>query len=170
MSFSGYENDQQERFVLGFVFALVALVVLVVTGSTLVKRAPAVKAQTAPAALVMQAAPIEELASVRVENGMVLFFFATAKAELATGASEALSDIVKGVEEGKKAVISGFHDATGDAAANAELAKQRAMAVRDALLALGVAEDKIELKTPAQTQGTGHAAQARRVEVALSAL
>lgn len=170
MSFSGSGNDRQERFVLGFVFALVALVVLVVIGSALAKRTPAVQAKTAPATLVMQVAPIEELASVRVENGMVLFFFATAKAELATGASEALSDIVKGVGEGKKAVISGFHDATGDAAANAELAKQRAMAVRDALLALGVTEDKIELKKPEQTQGTGDAAQARRVEVALAAL
>mgnify|MGYP006197714253 CR=1 FL=1 len=44
-------------------------------------------------------------------------------ADVAAGANEALADVVKGVAEGKKAVVSGFHDATGDAALNAELAK-----------------------------------------------
>ncbi len=56
---------------------------------------------------------------------------------------------------GKKAVVSGFTDATGDPAKNAELAKQRAFAVRDALKAAGVAEDKIELKKPEQLTGSG---------------
>jgi len=63
-------------------------------------------------------------------------------------------------------VISGFHDATGDPAMNAELAKQRAFAARDALKAAGVAEDKIELKKPEQINA-GTAAEARRVEVKL---
>jgi len=110
-----------------------------------------------------------DAASVLVENGVVKFYFATAKAELAAGANEALADVVKGVAEGKKAVISGFHDATGDAALNAELAKQRAFAVRDALKTLGVAEDKIELKKPEETTATGSNAEARRVEVVLGA-
>ena len=119
------------------------------------------------------AAPVaveEDVASVRVENGVVKFYFATAKAELAAGANEALADVVKGVAEGKKAVVSGFHDATGDAALNAELAKQRAVAVAEALKALGVAEDKVELKKPEETTATGSNAEARRVEVTLSAL
>ena len=72
--------------------------------------------------------------------------------------------------EGKKAVVSGFHDATGDAALNAELAKQRAVAVAEALKALGVAEDKVELKKPEETTATGSNAEARRVEVTLGAL
>ncbi len=55
-------------------------------------------------------------------------------------------------------------------ALNAELAKQRAFAVRDALKALGVAEDKIELKKPEETTASGSNAEARRVEVALGAL
>ena len=61
-------------------------------------------------------------------------------------------------------MISGYHDATGDPAQNAELAKQRAIAVRDALKAAGVPEDKIELKKPEQINA-GDAAEARRVEV-----
>jgi K(+)-stimulated pyrophosphate-energized sodium pump len=48
---------------------------------------------------------------------------------------------------------------------NAGLAKQRALAVRDALKALGVAEDKVELMKPEQTLADGPANEARRVEV-----
>lgn len=106
-----------------------------------------------------------DAASVKVENGVVKFYFASAKADLAVGANEALADVVKSVKAGKKALISGFHDASGDPAKNAELAKQRAFAVRDALLALGVAEASMALKKPEQTAADGVPALARRVEV-----
>lgn len=177
---SSSDDDSQQRFALGFLFALIALVISAVVGTVVVKRvgasgaakpaatAVASSAPAAPAADAAAAAADE--ASVRVEYGVVKFYFATAKADLAGGANEALADVVKGVAEGKKAVVSGFHDATGDAALNAELAKQRAFAVRDALKALGVAEDKIELKKPEETTASGSNAEARRVEVALGAL
>jgi outer membrane protein OmpA-like peptidoglycan-associated protein len=134
------------------------------------KKAPAAKpAATAPAAAASgAAAPAgDDVASVKVENGVVKFYFASGKADVAAGAQEALADVVKAVAAGKKAAISGFHDASGDPAKNAELAKQRAIAVRDALKALGVAEDKVELKKPEQAQATGPAAEARRVEVSV---
>ena len=171
MSFSSSDDDSQERFALGFLFALIALVVSTVVGVVVYKRgmasapAPVVVAAQAPAA----AAVDEDVASVRVQDGVVMFFFATGKADLAAGANEALADVVKGVAEGRMAVVSGFHDATGDAAMNAELAKSRALAVREALKALGVAEDRVELKKPEETQASGSNAQARRVEVVLSA-
>ena len=174
---SSSDDDSQERFALGFLFALIALVISVVVGTVVVKRlgasgaAPAVAATgaaAAPAAPAAEAAA-EDAASVRVENGVVKFYFASDKADLAAGANEALADVVKGVTEGKNAIVSGFHDATGDAALNAELAKQRALAVSDALKALGVAEDKIELKKPEETTASGNNAEARRVEVVLSA-
>lgn len=177
------DNDSQERFALGFLFILIALVISTAVGTVVVKRlraaapakpvpaatAPAVAAATAAPATNAASAPAADAASVRVENGVVKFYFASGKAELAAGANEALADVVKGVAEGKKAVVSGFNDATGDAAANAELAKQRAFAVRDALKGLGVAEDKIELKKPEDTTASGSNAEARRVEVALAA-
>ena len=171
------DDDSQERFALGFLIALIALLISVVVGTVVVKRvggstapkpAATAVASNAPAAPAADAAATDG-ASVRVENGVVKFYFASAKADLATGANEALADVVKGVSEGKTAVVSGFHDATGDAALNVELAKQRAFAVRDALKALGVAEDKIELKKPEETTASGSNAEARRVEVALSA-
>ncbi|HRD84639.1 MAG TPA: sodium/proton-translocating pyrophosphatase, partial [Rubrivivax sp.] len=123
-------------------------------------HAPAQAAATAPAATT-------DLPSVKVENGVVKFYFATAKADVAAGAAAALAEVVKGVAEGKKAVVSGFTDASGDPARNEELAKQRALAVRDALKAAGVAEDKVELLKPEQITASGDAAQARRVEVKL---
>ena len=174
MSFNSSDDDSQQRFALGFLFALIALVVATVVGVVVFKRGIA-HAPTAPKAGVVQAveaaAPgvaVVEEASVVVEGGVVKFYFAVGKADLATGAKQALADVIKGVLQGKKAVVSGFHDATGDLAVNQELAKQRAFAVRDALLSLGITEEGIELKKPEQTLADGSDAEARRVEVTLA--
>jgi photosynthetic reaction center cytochrome c subunit len=63
--------------------------------------------------------------------------------------------------------ISGYHSAAGTLAANQELAKQRAFTVRDALLAAGVAETRVKLDKPKQTEANvaGEDPVARRVEV-----
>ena len=126
----------------------------------------------APGAPAAAAAPVAataaaDAASVAVENGVVKFYFASGKADLAAGGDKALADIVAGVQAGKRVVVSGFVDSTGNMAQNEELAKQRAFAVRDQLKALGVAEDKIELQKPGSIDA-GAGAQARRVEVSLS--
>lgn len=173
MSFNSSDDDSQQRFALGFLFALIALVVSTVVGTVVYKRgishAPKAEAAvSAPSATNVPVVVVEETARVIVENGVVKFYFVSGKAEVAAGANEALSDVVKGVAEGKRAVISGFHDATGSAEINAELAKQRAQAVQAALVALGVTEDKVELKKPEQSQANGSNAEARRVEVILA--
>ena len=129
-----------------------------------VTKAPVVTAVQTP---VVAATATADGPSVRVENGVVKFFFTSGSSALPADAGKALSDVVQGVGAGKMAVISGFHDATGDAAKNAELAKERALMVRDTLKALGVAEDKVELKKPEQTLASGSQAEARRVEVVL---
>ncbi|CAM8663661.1 OmpA-like domain containing protein [Comamonadaceae bacterium] len=79
--------------------------------------------------------------------------------------TEVVAIVVTAVSAGQQAVINGFHDAGGDPVQNAELAKQRAIAVRDALVALGVPQDKVELKKPEEVMATGPANEARRVEV-----
>jgi photosynthetic reaction center cytochrome c subunit len=65
------------------------------------------------------------------------------------------------------ATISGYHSAAGTVAANHELAKQRAFTVRDALLAAGIAETRVKLDKPQQTEANvaGEDPVARRVEV-----
>jgi len=161
------EDDENQGRVLGLVFGVIALVIALVIGVVVhqMGKQRAAKADAAaPEAVAMLDA---NGASVVVENGVVKFYFATGKADLAAGANDALATIVSGTASGQKAVVSGFHDATGDAALNAELAKQRAFAVRDALAALGVAADSIELKKPEETLAVGANDQARRVEVTL---
>jgi outer membrane protein OmpA-like peptidoglycan-associated protein len=170
------KEDDDNGGVLGLIFGLVALVVASVIGFGIYQanfKAKEVKTPVAVAAtdnVATQAvnAPVADAASVKVENGVVKFFFASGKSEVAAGGNEALADVVKAIAGGKKAVISGFNDATGDAVKNAELSKQRAFAVRDALKALGVADDKIELKKPENTTAAaGSSAEARRVEVSI---
>lgn len=78
-----------------------------------------------------------------------------------------LADYLKEHSE-VKAAISGYNDATGDAAINAELSKRRAQAVADALKALGAPESSMVLEKPLNPIGTGDTnAESRRVEVIL---
>ncbi|MBL8370548.1 MAG: OmpA family protein [Burkholderiaceae bacterium] len=158
------QEDDGQGVALGVVFGIIALVIALVIGLAIHKTGN--KAPAKPAA-VAAAPAAADAASVKVENGVVKFYFASGKAEVAAGAADALADVVKGVAAGKKAVVSGFHDSTGDPARNAELAKERALAVRAALQALGVGEDRVELKKPEEMQASGPNAEARRVEVTL---
>jgi outer membrane protein OmpA-like peptidoglycan-associated protein len=68
-----------------------------------------------------------------------------------------------------KATVSGYHSASGELAANQELAKQRAMSVRDALVAAGVQADRVVLEKPlsAEANLAGEDPAARRVSVTL---
>jgi outer membrane protein OmpA-like peptidoglycan-associated protein len=167
----------QRRLALGLVYGLAA--VMVGAGAYRSMKAPA--APEIAVALAVPATPATgmanaaqnaaqnamDAASVKVENGVVKFYFDSGKSELAAGANDALVDVIKGAQAGRKLVISGYHDATGSAAKNADLARQRASAVRDALKASGVAADKIELKNSEESKIPGSDAEARRVEVAL---
>ena len=189
------DDDSQQNFILGFVMALIALVILFVVGIVIWHKGHNPAAATAAAAQASAAPPVAVIvpaqqgngtaapkvaevtetvtvvipdgASIRVTDGVVNFYFATGSADLAPGAAEALATVIKGVESGRKAVISGFHDTTGDAAINEQLAKKRAEMVRDVLVGLGVPAAKVDLQKPAVTAGTGNNAEARRVEVKL---
>ena len=170
------QDDDSQGLVLGVLAALIALVIALVIGVGIYKKNRFVSTATkpmasaaagVPSAVIAAALVNPDAASVIVENGVVKFYFASGKSALAAGGAQALGQVVKEVADGKRVVVSGFHDATGSAAANAELAKQRALAVRNALQSLGVAGDKIELKKPEQLQVVGSNAEARRVEVAV---
>lgn len=166
------QDDEPEIRVMAFVLmAAVVLAVGLAVGIGVQKSrggSSAVASASAPAAAASTAAPIGDDASVVVENGVVKFYFASGKADLASGALDALGEAIAAAKAGKKLVLSGFHDATGNPAFNADLAKQRAIVVRDALVGAGVAETAMELKKPEQTTGTGNNAEARRVEVMIA--
>lgn len=187
---SSSSDDEQLGPVLGLVFAIIALVIALVIGAALQRRGapvlPALPAVAGAAALPVLAAPVpaapasaaapatapsaqavSDAASITVEYGVVKFYFASGKADLAPGAGAALVDVVRAARTGKKVVIAGFHDPKGNAAANVELARQRALAVRDALTAAGVTASQITLQKPEQVAGSGSDAEARRVEITL---
>jgi photosynthetic reaction center cytochrome c subunit len=66
-----------------------------------------------------------------------------------------------------KATISGYHSASGELTSNQKLARDRAVNVRDALVAAGIAPARVVLDKPAQTEANvaGEDPAARRVEV-----
>ena len=103
-------------------------------------------------------------------TGLMKVYFASGASTLPANADKGVAELVgyfKAKPNGKLA-ISGYVDPSGDAAKNAEIAKQRAMAVREALKAAGVADDKVELQKPTDiTAGSTSAAEGRRVEVSL---
>ena len=185
------DDDGQLGLVLTVVLGLVALVIALLIALVMGLRVDprGVSAPAAPAVPVTTAVPggtapnagsaalaeisrsaaqaAADAASVKVEYGVVKFYFASGKADLAAGAGEAMADLVKAAKSGRRLVIAGFHDATGDATKNASLARQRAIAVREALKAAGVSEQQIELKKPEQMAGSGSDADARRVEISI---
>lgn len=182
------DDEGQQGLVLALVFGLLALVIALTMGVAVSQRllparsmkgVPAAPVRVAPqpvspvqpsetrVRVAQTAQAVSDAATVKVEQGIVKFYFASGKADLAAGAGPALADMVKGAQSGRKLVISGFHDPVGDPAKNAALARQRALAVREALRALGVAESQIEIKKPAPLLAGGSDAEARRVEITL---
>jgi len=103
-----------------------------------------------------------------VAVNVVKIYFDSGKADLPADAAKALEPaIAKAKASGSsKVTISGYHDAQGNLEQNQELAKQRAIAVRDAIkTAAGIGDDRIDMKKPELSQGSGSDAEARRVEV-----
>jgi membrane fusion protein (multidrug efflux system) len=94
--------------------------------------------------------------------------FATGKAALDAEAMRLLKGFAPAMKAGTNPIdVSGFADRTGNYAANVELAKRRALAVRDALLAEGIPADRVRLKQPQEVTGPGSDREARRVEIAV---
>jgi outer membrane protein OmpA-like peptidoglycan-associated protein len=99
----------------------------------------------------------------------VIIFFPVASAALHDAAPRVLDVLVVKLKANPKAkaTISGYHSATGDAAQNQELAKNRAMAVQGALKAAGIADNRVTLEKPnvVQANVAGEDPNSRRVEV-----
>jgi len=96
-------------------------------------------------------------------------YFEVDKFDLPAETTAALVPIVEYLNANPTAmaVISGYHDPTGDREHNLELAKNRALAVRDFLVKSGVAEGRLDMAKPVETTGSGDLQEARRVEVSV---
>lgn len=103
-------------------------------------------------------------------NGLLgKVLFESGQATLSVQAREVISSAAKLLKDnaGVKIALSGYADKTGNPNANLELAKQRALAVREALKAGGVAEARIAMRKPEFVIG-GAESDARRVEIVAS--
>jgi photosynthetic reaction center cytochrome c subunit len=106
-----------------------------------------------------------------VEPTRTVLYFGVGSSDLAAEQSRGLDTAVTALAAGRARVVlvSGYHSAAGQLAANRELAKQRAVAVRDALVAAGAPAARVQLDKPQQTEANvaGEDPSARRVEVTL---
>jgi len=98
-----------------------------------------------------------------------VLFYDVGSATPPADAEAQLADVLGKLRNDRGAVarISGFHDASGDAATNAALAQERAEGVAQWLQSQGVAAERIALDRPVATTGGGRPEDARRVEVAV---
>lgn len=95
-------------------------------------------------------------------------YFARGQASLSAGANNTLRAAAASMMGiGTAITITGYADRTGTSGDNVEIAKRRAVAVRNALVQLGIQAERIQLKPPAEVTGSGSDAQARRVEISV---
>ena len=122
---------------------------------------------------------LENLQLRQTESGVVVtlgdVLFASGEAQLVEGGRSSLEEVVDllQTEPDKKIRVEGHTDALGDANTNLLLSEQRAQAVREALISLGVASDRViaigmgEDFPIASNEDEGERARNRRVDVIL---
>ena len=127
------------------------------------RLAPEAPVKATPYVLKIDAAPISPS-----PGASLVVHFATGKAALDAEAVRLLKGFAPAMKAGADPIdVMGFADRTGEYAANVELAKRRAIAVREALLAEGIAPERIRLKAPQDVTGPGSEREARRVEISV---
>lgn len=159
---SDNDDNETQGVVFGVLVGVILGVIALVAGLGIWKSN---QSTPAPAAVVASVADEAEVAPVG--EALAKVYFAIGKASLNEADKGVVAKTIEALAANANAIVllSGFHDPSGDPAKNAELAKQRAFAVRDALIAGGVAADRIKLRKPESTVGTGSPEEGRRVEI-----
>jgi photosynthetic reaction center cytochrome c subunit len=119
--------------------------------------------------LMAAAVPVAQLPAPLVEPTRAVLYFDVGSPDLKAAQSAGLEGLVAALKArpAARATISGYHSAAGTLAQNQDLAKQRAMGVRDALVASGIPAARVLLSKPQQSEANlaGEDPSARRVEV-----
>lgn len=128
--------------------------------------------QDAAAKVKAEAAPVGSGLVAFTHDGApaLKVYFDSGKTDVATGFADTAKALVEHLKANtsSKAVVSGYNDPTGNAAANAELSKNRAKGVAAALKTAGIADDRVVLEKPTDTTGSNLSnSEARRVEVTI---
>jgi photosynthetic reaction center cytochrome c subunit len=133
-----------------------------VYGAQMAKDYPALKGAPPAAAAAALPAPVAEPART-------VLYFGVGSSVLEGDQAKGLEQLIAALSADRKSTvaISGYHSAAGELAANQLLAKQRAVSVRDALLAAGIDQTRVALAKPqsAEANLAGEDPAARRVEV-----
>jgi outer membrane protein OmpA-like peptidoglycan-associated protein len=160
-------DDDATRYGLAVVAGVIGLVVVGVLALALsrIGRGPA-----APSPAVAMPPPLT--APARMEVGFAppeKLYFAVGSDALPADSNDVLARVAEAAraQYGVSVLISGFHDASGNAQMNADLAKRRAFAVRHALEAYGVSPERLLMSRPEVTTGGADDKEARRVELRL---
>ena len=105
-------------------------------------------------------------AGVPASDVLAKVLFDTGRKNLGTDANAAIARVVDALKKNAALTVdvSGFADRTGNPEQNLQLARERALAVRDALQGAGIGGSRINLKKPEFAIG-GAEADARRVDV-----
>lgn len=165
------QEDEGTRIGVWVVLGVVFFVLTGLIGGLALRQLHAGKAAASPVAAAATAVGAgDELIDAPLTGELLgKLYFELGQAALPGDAAATLSAAAKALADapGKRLVLSGFHDTSGDPAKNAELAKQRAIAVREALKAAGADAARLALRKPESTAGGADAQEARRVELRL---
>ena len=158
------QEDSDLGVVMGVVFGIIALVIAFVIGLGVYQQRSVRAAGPEVAAASVSAEDIFVEVD-EVGEPLVKFYFDLGQTALPAGVPEvATVAAALAAAPAANVLLSGYHDETGGAAVNAEVARQRALSVRDALVGAGIPESRVLLRRPAVTLGGSDAAEARRVE------
>ncbi len=174
------ENDDGARVGLWVVIGIITLLLFGLIGGLAIRTLGAKKPPSQVAAVAAPVAAVAAPVAAPVASDVLIdaplageivgrLYFALGKAELPADATTALAPVLQALaaNPAKTLVLAGFHDPSGDVAVNAELARNRAMAVRAAITSQGVDAARVALRKPEQTAVDGPADEARRVEIRL---
>jgi K(+)-stimulated pyrophosphate-energized sodium pump len=161
------EGDDGARVGLWVTLGIITLLLFCLIAGLAIRQAH--KKPAAPAKAL--AATAETLIEGPISGDLLgKLYFETGSAALPADAAAALASAKAALAAAPataRLVLSGFHDASGDPVKNAELAKERAKAVRGALQSAGVDATRVGLRKPESTTGEGKPEEARRVELRL---
>ncbi len=162
------EEDSQPWILIGGAVAFAVLVVAVVLGGSLARQFGTGSSSTHSAVETAQDIVPEMIVDLPLTGELLgNVFFGLGQSQLSTEAQAEVAEIAREAKGATQLVLAGFHDPSGNAAQNAELAKNRALAVRTGLIEGGVRPSRILLRRPESTTGDGSAEEARRVDVRL---
>ncbi|MBB6095740.1 outer membrane protein OmpA-like peptidoglycan-associated protein [Povalibacter uvarum] len=123
--------------------------------------------QEAPGGAVQIAEVPQDSTPLRVaEADTTKVYFELGDASIDQEDRQRIADMAQSARSSDRSVaITGYTDRTGDELQNAELAKNRAMAVREALVDEGVQVERIVMDPPRNVTGDGTEDEARRVDI-----